>query len=498
MRVLRADRLYRRMRRWGIVDAFRLSELEELVRYWNLVEAQQGLSDSEIFRIAVRLAYRLLRPRLLASVVDRGRTASARYSEVAGVVAEVVGNRPAATLVDGLWLLLRTMGHQPPEDPHSFLGGDDREDLDDREVLAQLRTSFFPRRMHLHMTQFIWSPAPSSRLKPMVTVVADDGYLCERRHRFTANYRQLGAHTGGSGCGYCSRRRLRPGFNTLADTHPELAAEFSADNGGLTASDVLAGTDLEVNWICREGNHQWSSQVGQRARADGTISTRRKCPDCRISRNSLLMMRPDVAATWHRSLNGTRSPADVTAGSTEVFWWVCDEGDVYDLSVTRRVALRVCPVCANRRVTDANSMRTTDSWMAELFHPTKNGDLDPDNIVATSGSVIHWICRDGHEWPRRAYRQQQLGPICDECEKSKSEISASARSILERLAARGPSSASDLGDLGLTHSVLCYHLRKLATAGLTSYERGPRVVGRKGVAKVADLTAAGRAYLDNH
>ena len=55
--------------------------------------------------------------------------------------------------------------------------------------------------------------------------------------------RELGAALKSNLCPVCNGRVLVKGYNDLATTHPELAAEWDYDrNGELRPSDVLAGS----------------------------------------------------------------------------------------------------------------------------------------------------------------------------------------------------------------------------------------------------------------
>ena len=32
------------------------------------------------------------------------------------------------------------------------------------------------------------------------------------------------------------------------------------------------------------------------------------------------------------------------------------------------------------------------------WHPSKNGNLTPENVTAKSGKKVWWLCKEGHEW----------------------------------------------------------------------------------------------------
>ena len=58
-----------------------------------------------------------------------------------------------------------------------------------------------------------------------------------------------------------------------------------------------------------------------------------------------------------------------------------------------------CPVCANRMVlAGVNDLATINPELARQWHPTKNGDLTPRDVLAGSRRKVWWICDQGHEW----------------------------------------------------------------------------------------------------
>ena len=65
-------------------------------------------------------------------------------------------------------------------------------------------------------------------------------------------------------CPYCNGRRVWPGFNDLATTHPEIAKEWNySKNGNLKPIDVKAGSNKKVWWICKNG-HEWEAVINIR------------------------------------------------------------------------------------------------------------------------------------------------------------------------------------------------------------------------------------------
>ena len=70
----------------------------------------------------------------------------------------------------------------------------------------------------------------------------------------------------GSGCPYCTSRKVLRGFNDLATVEPKVAKEWAQDmNGLLTPSMVTTGSHKRVWWRCAEG-HVWRAVIFTRAR----------------------------------------------------------------------------------------------------------------------------------------------------------------------------------------------------------------------------------------
>ena len=90
-------------------------------------------------------------------------------------------------------------------------------------------------------------------------------WRCAKGHRW-----QAAVYTrtnGGSGCPYCTGRRIIPGETTLADASPELIAHWHREkNAPLTPETVFSGSGRKVWWRCEKG-HSWCTQIRSRSRS---------------------------------------------------------------------------------------------------------------------------------------------------------------------------------------------------------------------------------------
>src|SRR5438445_7937538 len=131
----------------------------------------------------------------------------------------------------------------------------------------------------------------------------------------------------------------------------------------------------------------------------------------------LSVTHPQLAAEWHSTKNGDLRPENITAGSSKKVWWKCQFGHEWDATVSNRVLGRGCPYCSNRKVDKSNCLTTTRPELVAEWHPTKNGELRPEQFTAGSGEKVWWKCpaADDHEWQASIYsRAPGIGcPYCN-------------------------------------------------------------------------------------
>ena len=119
---------------------------------------------------------------------------------------------------------------------------------------------------------------------------------------------------------------------------------------------------------------------------------------------------------WDRAGNPGLDPSAVAASSRQRVSWVCEQGHRWDAVVCTRVNRNSgCPYCAGQRAvagkTDITSLRPE---LVPLWHPTRNGDLTPDQVCPTSHKKVWWQCERGHEWQACVYAVSD-GSRCPYC-----------------------------------------------------------------------------------
>jgi len=196
----------------------------------------------------------------------------------------------------------------------------------------------------------------------------------------------------------------------LPNPIPELSLEFnqptlckewdSKANKPLLPSSFTENSGKVVNWICtKDKNHKWKAQIASRSRGNG-------CPYCRnlfvSATNNLKFKNSELIKEWHPTKNGNLKPEMVIAGSHKKVWWKCPKGDDHEWQAApgTRILNVGCPFCANQKVSKTNNLKILNPNLAKIWHPTKNGNLKPEMVIAGSHKKAWWKCSKGddHEW----------------------------------------------------------------------------------------------------
>lgn len=183
-------------------------------------------------------------------------------------------------------------------------------------------------------------------------------------------------------------------------------------NGDLTPEIVSRGSGKKVWWKCRKG-HCWQAVINSRCNGCG-------CPVCAGKRvingeNDLATELPEVAREWHPVKNLPLTPSEVTRGSHRLVWWKCRKGHEWRACVKTRAQGGGCPICSGKKLLAGfNDLAVVSPRLAGEWHPTKNGILKPEMVLACATRRVWWRCEKGHEWQAKVKaRCEGSGcPIC--------------------------------------------------------------------------------------
>ena len=179
-------------------------------------------------------------------------------------------------------------------------------------------------------------------------------WICESGHTWNAS---VSNRSKGTACPVCSNKEVLAGFNDLATTNPELAAQ--AD--GWDPTTLSTFSNKKVGWKCESG-HTWMTTVGSR-------SSGRGCPVCsnRIvlaGFNDLATTNPELAIQadgW--------DPTTLSAGSGKKVAWKCESGHTWKALIGDRTRPdnTSCPACS---IYGFNP--EIDAWLYLINHEIMN------------------------------------------------------------------------------------------------------------------------------
>lgn len=159
----------------------------------------------------------------------------------------------------------------------------------------------------------------------------------------------------------------------------------------------------------------------------------------------------ELAAQWDKARNGDLTPHDVTFGSNLRVWWRCPEGPdhVWQSTVNNRSSkAQRCPFCQNMRACRDNSLSARFPDLASQWHPTRNGTLQPTDVVPGSHLRVWWLCpvNAAHEWRTTPLNRSHHGTGCPFCARKRASAETSLAFRRPDLAAEWhPSLNGDLG-----------------------------------------------------
>lgn len=96
-------------------------------------------------------------------------------------------------------------------------------------------------------------------------------WQCDKGHTWEAS---PNSRSKGTGCPYCTNRKVWKGYNDFASQFPELAKEWNQErNGSISPDEVIATSASKYWWHCSICGNDWCAEVRSRAKGYG-------CPSC--------------------------------------------------------------------------------------------------------------------------------------------------------------------------------------------------------------------------
>lgn len=194
-------------------------------------------------------------------------------------------------------------------------------------------------------------------------------------------------------CQRCNDSRVFPGENDLQTLDPELAKEWSPNNG-YRPDAARRTSQTRALWICPTCHGEYSYSIAEREVRDDA------CPYCRGSLilkgfNDLQTVDPELAKEW--SPNNERTAREVRRDMNLRALWVCPtcHGEYSHLIAQREVGDDACPYCRGKRVMPGyNSFKVRHSDLMPEWAEAENILIgaDPDNMLDNNKTMVWWKC----------------------------------------------------------------------------------------------------------
>lgn len=237
----------------------------------------------------------------------------------------------------------------------------------------------------------------------------------------------------GTGCPKCSasiaakqRKKMAAKVNSFVEKHPELLEEWDKNselNNEIDPNECSSSSHIIVHWKCQTCGFEWNSSIKNRTSGHG-------CPKCGTQKSrdsfrenlhnnkkSLFYCSPELMNEWNYEKNGDIDPKLIGVKSSKKVWWKCKLGHEWEAQISNRQQGQGCPYCSGRYVLkDINSLIITNPDLASEWHPTRNGNLTPNDVLENSTKVVWWLGKCGHEWEASVHsRNAGRGRGCPIC-----------------------------------------------------------------------------------
>ena len=227
-------------------------------------------------------------------------------------------------------------------------------------------------------------------------------WVCSKGHQWEGAV--FSRTKAGSGCPFCSNRKVIKGENDLASQFPDIAME--AD--GWNPSEVVFGSNKKMKWKCSLG-HKWENMVVFRTQRN------QNCPYCSGQKlmtgfNDLKTNYPEIAAEadgWN--------PSEVHFGAEIKRKFICSKGHQWVTLVSSRTRSKTgCPSCADHGFNPLKpswfylmarpgeqQLGITNDWKTRRnFHQNKGwevidivGPISGNDALATETLFKRWLSK---------------------------------------------------------------------------------------------------------
>lgn len=226
----------------------------------------------------------------------------------------------------------------------------------------------------------------------------------------------------GHGCPKCGIMRRAAGRvvgiikvqGSFEELHHDLALEWDFSKNKKSPDEYSEKSEFRAWWKCPVCGRSYEKKIAKRSAGEG-------CPYCSghkvlVGFNDIESQFPDLALEWDFEKNGDLNPCQFTKGSDQSVWWKCENGHVWQATISSRTQGHGCPYCAGLKcVVGENDLLTLNPELAQEWFQERNGNLRPYDVSTGSNKKVWWKCsKCGREW-RAAISSRNSGNGCSKC-----------------------------------------------------------------------------------
>ena len=209
--------------------------------------------------------------------------------------------------------------------------------------------------------------------------------------------------------------------------YPEVMLDWNQElNPGEDPQTITSGSHKKLIWNCHKCGRQWQATVHNRTNGTGCICDAKERQAAKLRHRlivrdgSLSQTRPEIAAQWHPTLNGSLTPNDVTEKSMYKAWWLGDDGIPWQSVVSVRCRTKEGTKRPKELVVKGyNDLKTLRPDLAKEWNYNRNHNIDIESVMPGSKQKVWWICEKGHEW-QATLISRNGGRGCPICNKERS------------------------------------------------------------------------------
>lgn len=237
-------------------------------------------------------------------------------------------------------------------------------------------------------------------------------WKCEKGHTWKARINDR--CNKNKGCPVCSNRKLLVGTNDLGTLFPEIKLHWDYEKNTKRPEDFLGRNSTSKVWFeCLRCHESYMATINSFNRGS-------RCPFCAGKKvkeglNDLATTHPHLAEEWDYRSNGDRRPQNVTHGSDEKVWWICNKGHTWRAAISSRAGGSGCPVCQKESQISL-SEKTFAFYLSrsfpDLIENVRLPELGKKELDIYVPSLRLAVEYDGHQFHRNQKKDLAKDALC--------------------------------------------------------------------------------------